>query len=119
MNHPIPSTGGEGKCRTCNHPKSDHHSLEGECMKLCSNQETSDEWYCDCPRWEPPAPISEGTPAAGPWCYDMDRAPTTENKIILVRRCFSGEIKVMNAREAAGCSLNAWSPIFAPKEGKP
>ena len=108
--NPTPSTGGEGKCRTCNHPKSDHHSLEGECMKLCSNQETSDEWYCDCPRWEPPAPISEGTPAAGPVLEsvegDWDEHGNARYTLI--------GIKTIDAPTA-----NAIKAIFAPKEGKP
>ena len=73
-----------------------------------------------------PAPISEGTPAAGPWCYDMEKAPKDGTMLLLfdsmsyAAACWENE--AWDFGMAGECDLEgyvAWSPIFAPKEGRP
>jgi DNA-directed RNA polymerase subunit RPC12/RpoP len=122
---PTPSTGGECqkdtdlKCTECGHVMSNHMRAYGgnhclvpgcSCVGFAQN-------FCS------PAPISEGTPAAGPWCYDMEKAPKGEYVLLLRPDMvpdygkFLGNGPFTSHRYGINERANpiAWAPIFAPR----
>ena len=117
----------------CGHPDYAHGDIDEGVF--CGGDEFEE---CECKGFEhegkdtlplplaSPAPIGEGTPAAGPWCYDMERAPKDGTMLLLfdsmsyAAACWENE--AWDFGMGGECDLEgyvAWSPIFAPKEGRP